>query len=296
MSTELNIPFYVEGAIYPSNSTPSVKDIIAGAQKSGFTTAILGLYHIGRPEVPGQSYGDIVFNNTLIITNGEYVGDKTWPEMVNSMPAGDLTTVCASIGGGGVKDYATLMNIYNTNGNSFSGTALEKNFTVFKEVFPTISIIDMDCEETYDEPSFVAFCQMLIGIGFKITFCPYTYESFWVKSLQALETSHPGAVLWWNLQCYDGGGNNNPADWQHYITQGIPGFNTDKFIIAGDWTNRTPQQVTEHLSAFKGETCIGGGFIWTLDAIINAYPNDILAGMQAYVNAIKEAFEISVSA
>ena len=43
----------------------------------------------------------------------------------------------------------------------------------FAATFPAIDGIDMDCEETYDVPSFAAFCKMLIGIGFGITFCPY---------------------------------------------------------------------------------------------------------------------------
>ena len=88
-----------------------------------------------------------------------------------------------------------------------------------------IALIDMDVENTYDQTSFVAFCQMLAGIRFGITFCPYGSVSFWVNSLAAFNQSNPGAVKWWNLQCYDGGNLNDPAQWAQAIVTKIRTFN-----------------------------------------------------------------------
>jgi hypothetical protein len=139
-----------------------------------------------------------------------------------------------------------------------------------RETFPGISIIDMDCEETYNQESFVAFCQMLGSLGFDITFCPYNTQGFWINSLQQLNTSNPGLVKWWNLQCYDGGEGNDPAIWASAIQQQIPGFSTDGFILPGDWTDDSPSEVKQLMSTFKNDSSVGGGFIWTLDLIIDS--------------------------
>ena len=288
--SNLNIAVYAEGCMYPPAA-----DTIPQLKQSGFSTLILGLFHIGRNYSISspQIMGDIYFNNTLIISQGEYVGDSAWPGTINEAIGGSVTQISASIGGGGVMDYETIQKIYEENNNSFSGTNLETNFYQFKKTFPSISIIDMDCEETYDQASFVAFCQMLIGAGFGITFCPYTYQSFWVDSLEALNTSNPGAVKWWNLQCYDGGYGNDPQNWADAITQTIPGFNTNGFILAGDWTNDQPDGVKSLMQTFSDEKSVGGGFIWTLDNIINSYPSDPLTGMEAYTTAISTGLAVT---
>ena len=97
----------------------------------------------------------------------------------------------------------------------------------------------MDCEDMYDQPSFVAFCKLLIGMGFAITFCPAfsgaDYFKFWVGSLSELEKTNKGAVKWWNLQCYDGAEGNDPKVWANHITAQIREFSTDGFILASDW-------------------------------------------------------------
>ena len=94
-----------------------------------------------------------------------------------------------------------------TTTTPFCGTQLEKNCEVFRATFPAIDGIDMDCEETYDLPSFVAFSKMLAGMGFNLTFCPYDTNqmNFWTTALVQIEQAYPDVVKWWNLQCYDGG-------------------------------------------------------------------------------------------
>lgn len=295
--SRLNFAVYAEGCMYPNtNNKQSVQQTISQLQNSGFYTAILGLFHIGRNDNEIGAYqnpGDIYFNNTLVFSDGEFVGyrgygkDPSWPDLVASIKGGTVSTVCASIGGGGVFDYTTIAEIYHNNGNSFDKTNLEKNFRTMKTVLPDISIIDMDNEDNWtDVDSFVAFCKMLIDIGFAITFCPYTDKSFWTDSLKALNTSNPGAVKWWNLQCYDGGAPNDPATWASAITSAIPGFSTDGYILAGDWTNDTPAGVQALMSGFQKESCVGGGFIWTLDNIIEQNLSDPGKQMTAYVDAI----------
>ncbi len=297
----LNIAGYIQGAIYPnSNNTQPVSQTISDLQSSGLETVILGLAHIGRDYAinPIQITGDLYFNGTLIFSQGSYVGDASWPAEIDSLIGGSIKRVCLSIGGAGnvIYDFQTIMKIYQGNNNSFSGTNLEANFRKLKTTLPKISVIDMDCEETYDQASFVAFCQMLIGIGFEITFCPYRAQSFWTGSLAALETSNPGAVKWINLQCYDGGGSNDPANWAQQIKTALTTFDTDGFILAGDWSRfiyysngqpvywmgRSTADVQSHLHGFSSETCVGGGFIWTLDQIIDYQHNQSILPDPSY--------------
>src|SRR5690606_4837399 len=107
-----------------------------------------------------------------------------------------------------------------------------------------------DCEDNYDLPSFVAFCQLANSLGFDLTFCPYTYQQFWTSALQQLNNTNKGAMKWWNLQCYDGGQGNQPSQWAQAIAEAIPGFDTTAFIVAGDWTNDSPALVQSLMKSF----------------------------------------------
>lgn len=285
---------------------PTLEQNLFAITQAGWTSVILSLFHI-------DSSGDIIYNNPMIVQNGVYVGDAAWPEQVAQLKTNSLvTTVLASIGGGGVSDFSNIQTIYDNNNNSFNETPLQKNFQVFRQSFPAIDLIDMDCEDNYDQPSFVAFCEMLIEIGFGITFCPYQNKPFWTGSLTAIEQNYPGAVKWWNLQCYDGGAGNDPATWAAAIQKAIPGFNTDGFILAGDWSRLwngqywqgdCPNQVQSMLSPFKPESCVGGAFIWTIDDMINyaaiskQHPDSGSCGnveMPDYVVAIEDALATTI--
>lgn len=277
------IAVYAEGVMYPATASQSVHTTIDRLQQSGFNTPILGLFHIGRDYdiTPAQITGDIYYNDTLVISQGSYVGSSSWPGLVDSLVGGSVRRVCASFGGGGVLDFQTLKRIYQGNGNSYAGTNLQANLEVLRHMFPSISVIDMDCEETYDQPSFVAFCQLLIALGFKTSFCPYMNQGFWTGSLATLNASNPGKVAWWNLQSYDGGAGNEPGQWASAITAAIPGFDTAGYIVVGDWTNDSPSDVENLLRGFTNAPSLGGGFMWTLDDMISA------GTLDAYATAIQ---------
>jgi hypothetical protein len=301
------------GELYP----PNLANNMSALQTAGWTTIIVSLFHI-------DAAGNLGFNDTPIINNGQYVGSTDWPGQLKKLVQGSgstVTTLEASIGGWGVSDFANIQTIYQNNNKSFAGTLLQKTFQTFYTTFPVITLIDMDMENTYDQASFVAFCQMLIQIGFGITFCPYTMQSFWTASLAALNKSNPGAVKWWNLQCYAGGGGNDPQDWASAITSAIPGFNTNGFILASDWSRNLnqpssnpsswywegdcPPAMQNLLSNFATESCVGGAFVWNIDQILN-YASDQKkkpdpqpcgnVGMTDYVAAINKALGRSLGA
>ena len=277
-------------------------------QTAGWTSIILGMLH------PHAS-GDVWYNNTQILSGGSYIGRAAWPGELLKLNQSGKIRLLATVGGAPpwVDDFANIKSIYQKNKNSFAGTLLQRNFQVLFDTLPIISEIDMDVEETYDQPSFVAFCQMLNQIGFDITFCPYENDSFWTGSLKALNKTNPGAVRWWNLQCYAGGNRNVPQDWATEITNAIPGFNTTDFILASDWSRflakpasnpaswywdgDCPPAVQRSLAQLKA-TCVGGGFIWNIDQILGYAASqkekaDPIpcgnVGMNDYVTAITQA-------
>ena len=283
---------YGSGILYPSIS-PSLASTIKTA---GIDILIVWAFHV-------KATGDIAFNDTLIIsfdqTTGKsnYVGDANWPTVLSGLmgTGSTISQMEASIGGYTTNDFLNIKNIYNNNNNSFDNTPLKSNFELFKKTFPMITLIDMDAEGpdagNYDQDSFVAFCKMLIAsdIGFDITFCPYENNDFWVNSLQALNgTSNTGPVKWWNLQCYAGGGGNTGTEWAGYITQTIPAFNTDGYILVSDssryyntydqqWEGDCVPAFTDLMSSMKGETSVSGAFLWNIDQV-----EDYAASLKKY--------------
>jgi hypothetical protein len=291
---------------------PNLAKNMSAIQKAGWTTVIVSLFHI-------DASGNLGINDTMITNNGNYTGNPDWPGQLQQLlkgPGTTITTLEASIGGWDVQDFANVKTIYQKNKKSFDRTLLQKTFKTFFDKFPAIRLIDMDMENTYDQASFVAFCQMLIKIGFGITFCPYdqAQQSFWANSLAALNKSNPGAVKWWNLQCYAGGVGNDPKNWADAISKAIPGFNTKGFILASDWSRNLaqpdknpstwywegdcPPAVQQLLARYAKEPSVSGAFLWNIDQILN-YAADQkkkpdpqscgVVGMTDYVAAMKKA-------
>ncbi len=200
------------------------------------------------------------------------MADASWPGNVARLKrGGPVAQIYASFGGGdAVEDFATLQKIYEANGNSFGGTTLGQNFQALRNTFPAVGGIDMDCEDNYDRPSFVAFCRVLAGMGFGLTLCPYASEDFWTDALTAAERSGPGAVKWRNLQCYSGGAGNDPDARAQAVARALPGSPTGGFIVAGCAADEGPSQARAQVSGYAGGAGLGGGFIWNMDDILNS--------------------------
>ncbi|MCU0434827.1 MAG: hypothetical protein MUC87_15335 [Bacteroidia bacterium] len=285
-----NAVIYAGNALGPANISTNSLDIT----KSGFTTLILGLAHIGRgpgayEPVAGQQTGDIVFNNPsdgglIMISNGVYVGPSDWPQQLRGLMDGNITQIGLSIGGGGCLDYETIWSNFVVDGAISSDTVLYQNFAVLKQQFPCISFIDFDCEEfgsSYDMTynwveAVIAFGNMLKELGINITFCPYTNPFGWMKALKALYSPSEPTVLWMNLQCYDGGGDNNPTDWARVVSETIPGLDGAAFTVSGLWCcntskpycGSTPAQVEYSFECWVGQMKCTGGFIWNYDDVL----------------------------
>lgn len=302
MKNELIIAAYAEGAACP----PNLASNLSAIKSAGWTNLMVSLFQVSVS-------GDISINGMNLISKGKYIGDTAWPNQLTELKLGGTIKTLLATFGGWDSAFANIQEIYNAN-NTFEGTQLEQNCKVFRATFPMFDLIDMDVEYPDGQPAgaqecFIAFCKMWIAVGYNLTFCPYENMSFWTNSLIALEQSNPGAVKYWNLQCYAGGAANNPKDWAQAITTAIPGFDVSGYLMASDWTrfwNGTywdgacPSELTAFLESFTDEPSVGGGFIWTIDQILSYSsdaqehpdPNPCAADsdMEAYVAAIKNAF------
>lgn len=287
------LAMYIQGDIYPDGSN-NPGTVVTAITNSMLNTPILGLCHVNcsaatctNSQSPaGSSDGDITFNDTLIIRNGKYVGDASWPGTIKSLRAGQVTKIFASFGGYGVPDYARIGAIIKKYGTG-TDSPLYKNFACLKQELG-IDGIDFDDEDYYDQDTVVNFAKMLLGMGYEVTFCPYCNQQFWSGCINALGADK---VSWLNLQCYAGGKYNNPGDWTGL---GVP-------VVAGVCADCCCEQTTcssdDVGNAFKlwttgqgavssncwsgtasGKTALKGGFIWTY--------NEIADNLDQYVNAM----------
>lgn len=287
------LALYVQGDIYPSEGTDPAA-VVAAITGSKLTTPILALFHVNcstetcpnGQSPPGSQDGDITFNDTLIVRGGQYVGDSTWPGIIKSLRAGQVTRIFASFGGYGVPDYQRIGEIMAKYGTG-STSPLYQNFACLKQTLG-IDGIDFDDEDSYDQDTVVQFAKMLLGMGLEVTFCPYTMQSFWSGCIQALGTDN---VSWLNLQCYAGGKSNNPGDWTGIRVPVVAGVCAN--CCCPD-TTCSSQQVNDAYSLWttgkgsvssdcwegqvNGPANLAGGFIWTYA--------DIADNLPAYVDAM----------
>jgi hypothetical protein len=314
-------------------------------QKSGLTTVIDFALHVGRKGNGVQQWGDFVFNDGYpkesypFIRNGNFnpyndPAIKAWPNDLYTLKQSGVKEIFFSIGGWGgfpdypVKDFATVQYMLD-NGMK---NVLVENFTTFRDKFPAVDGFDLDCEEFGNSPSqfypdfyptkdshtvgqdtIVQLCEILFGLKFKVTFCPYGSAAIWQGSMQQLCTSKKGVVSWWNLQCYAGGSGNRSAlaGWlQKLAAVKLPndtpiGKNAAAYLVPGlSVQNQDPQWPNPQCPRGNDGMCqtfadmnkknkksygdLAGGFLWDLDGIAsNTTPcSGKVPTLGDYVNAI----------
>ena len=289
------LALYIQGDIYPSSGNDP-QQVVDSIVNSSLTTPILGLCHVncseetcpGGNSPAGSHDGDLTFNDTLIIRDGKYVGDPSWPETIKSLRAGQVSEIYASFGGYGVPDYsriAAIMKKYGTGHDS----PLNINFKCLKETLG-LDGIDFDDEDSYVVDTIVEFGNMLLSLDYKITFCPYGSKQFWSSCIEGLGASN---VQWLNLQCYAGGKGNNPADWADLGVPIVAGVGVD---CCCPQTNCSPTDIEAAFHAWTtgqgsvsgscwagtvGEsTDLLGGFIWTY--------HEIASDLDTYIDAMNQ--------
>lgn len=308
----MNIAMYAGDPLAPGQIDANLQ----ATKSAGWTTVILSFIHISDQRSNKPDGSILFFNETPIIENQQVLPPfQAWNASLAQLKQGStISKLYISVGGGdSVFDFATIRRIYQNNGSSFANTPLLKNLVWLHNSFPAIDGIDMDCEDAYDQASFVAFCKLVHDIGFnEITFTPFTNPDFWIGSLQQIHNSAWGlnAVKWFNLQCYafpPAPPLPIPGVWADLIKQRMPEFNTNNFILAGawaryktgsgSWDKDCPGVVEDRIKNFlqNAHKSLDGGFIWNMDGMLQTANDPSGCGtiktMEDYYKAIWEAME-----
>ncbi len=257
--------------------------VINDLRNSGFTTVFLWSIHI-------EDNGDLVYNDIPIVKNGAYVGaDADWPARLATLKTAPTSVkrVEVSIGAWGVPDFERMAKLANGTAagcgttvvcGTGSGSILYRNFQALKTATGA-DAVNFDDESHYNVADTTTFGQMLIGLGYKITFAPYTNQSFW----KGVKDNLGASVDRIYLQVYDGGAGNNPATWNTAMGMTVmPGLWTKhgSGCSAGD----SPAQVNTRMAGWKTSAGISGGFLWLYDDIQACWAQGTTAQYAAAIN------------
>ena len=289
---------YCSGDLGPGTITSDSIDTI---RLSGLTTVILWAVHIGRPQISGQQYGDLIFNNApdLFVSQGKFNPGSSsaiaaWPGQIAQLmqAPSKVSKILFSIGGWGVEDFTSIQYML---GHGLKKVLVE-NFAVLRSAFPSVAGIDLDCEEDVLRDVIVAFSEILFEAGFFVTFCPYINPSYWRDCMHALWQGGK-KISWWNLQCY-AGGNYNRSDltpWLDALGSVVPKGMAASYLMPGLAVQGTESDGQcpngpggmQATFAAMSDPSLRGGFLWNFDGIVaNTTPCPGGSGLADYVGAI----------
>ncbi|GIP24186.1 hypothetical protein [Paenibacillus sp. J22TS3] len=226
-------------------------------RSSGYTTVMLWTIHV-------NSNGDLVYNDQLVVSQGKYVGRAAWPSELASLKQAPTSVkrIEISIGSADVNDFHNIKSLIASQGTGTS-SILYKNFSALKTALGA-DAASFDDEDLYDVNTSVSLGNMLSGLGYKITLCPYSNVTYW-KSIKTQLGSKVDRVY---LQVYSGGSWNDPATWSKNLGMPVmPGLDS-KTPTYGN----TPSQVQSRMTNWKSSAGITGGFMWLYDDMLK-YPN-----------------------
>ncbi len=224
-----------------------------------------------------QPDGSLHYNDSPLAKDGKTIPDVAQPiaDLIAAARKAKLVgSVWFSIGAGGVSDFANIQTILKTGGK-----AVDNLYANFQAVYDLgADGFDLDYEENLIDPVGL-ISQLSVDLnqrmGARLTYCPYYGTSFWIDCLnatyKALKTQ---PVIAFNLQCYSGGGGNDPRTWTQAIKAAGPVTgvtNPDTFVrpgmaVAGSASMPalTPLQMTQQLNHWDAP----GGWIWNSQDVI----------------------------
>jgi hypothetical protein len=255
---------------YSAGIPPAEQVLLVGP--SGFNTVILWTIHV-------DAQGNLTYNDPTdnVVTNGVFnPAFKSLGAEVLLLKAAGVQKVLIGIGSGGGTnaDFTNIVNLMNAG----QGKALQASFSALQAGLNTDGF-DFDIENFNFDDNQVGpvgdFAGLLSTINGKstITFCPYNNEGWWVEVLQYIyqKNNNSQLVSWFNLQCYAGGGTNQPQNWVATLAAATNTGVTSPaaFIVPGYWcTNdygpgNSPAQIQDIFAGLtKTDPGINGGFIW----------------------------------
>ncbi|KAK4141251.1 uncharacterized protein C8A04DRAFT_31229 [Dichotomopilus funicola] len=249
-----------------------LKSNTTALQTSGFNTLII--FGVGV-----LANGDIMYysntpgsSDTLIASNGTYVGGDTLAAKVRSFKEAEETThgdddVAATGDVDRVEISMNAQNIRELMSTTTAESILYQNFVALKEAW-ALDAVNNDDESIYDTASTVAFAKMLGTAGYRYTIAPYTRTSFWAGVVSGANSDDSGGeegkVLdRVYLQLYDGGAGNRPGDWQTALGMKVVPI----LWVVNDSKpqfGQTPAQAGERFAQWKEQDGVAGGG-WVLE-------------------------------
>ena len=228
---------------------------ITKLRQSGFTYLILFNVHVD-PD------GTLKTDGETICKDGEYVFHETQPyyqeDIANlKTEPTSITRIEICIGGWGNDSYGNIKNLINSQGTGTT-SILYKNFKAPKQAVPEIDAVNNDQEQDYDVTTAAKFHIMMYNLGYKTTFAPYTYLSYWQSLNDQIRKSKPKAVERVMVQCYDGGaGNlNSVGSWTFTgVSERHPGL----LNYSNDWS---VERNLAQFQSWKDQGVATGGFVW----------------------------------
>ncbi len=273
------IQFYGSGLFqdaYPNPTVPYATQL-AQIQKSPFNRCVLWALHV-------QTNGDFYYNDTPMVQNGKFVTSTDPTKGVNP----DLASLLSQVkSGGNVGKILFSIGPFQSDFDHIVANlaSARANFAALKAALP-IDGIDFDYEGNYGDQDATNLANLTTllykDLGLEVTYCPYTYESFWLSCLAQVYQKNKNVQLVsaFNLQCYDGGTGNDPAQWAAEISSyGSPLGIADPitFIFPGFWVahagaksgmGQCPSEMQSTFTALQPEGVVGG-WVWNSGDIFN---------------------------
>ncbi|MER5266123.1 lysyl endopeptidase [Actinosynnema sp. NPDC002837] len=275
-------------AVYVDGPYPGTEETAAELAASGFDTAILWSLHV-------HENGDLYYNENLIVSEGEYCGDEGWPTWVASLktrPDSKVGRVEVSIGSYGAADWENIESLVlrrSDDGGTGPDSILYRNFKALQDEL-RVDALNSDDESCYDVDSTVEFARMAEGIGYrKFTFVPYEEVDYWKEVARELGSLVDRVYL----QCYAGGGDNDPAEWVGELGLAVdPGLWCKHGSVCRE--GDSPEEVGQALREMGTTTPIYGGFMWRYsDMRLCSKPGQTVADYAAAINSATGAKDVS---
>lgn len=245
------------------------QSVVDDLKASGFNTIMIWAVHVWEN-------GDLYLNDLLVCKDGAYVGEQSWIDNWQSLKQGDtsINRIEISVGAWGSGAFDNIKKHIDSYGTG-SDTVLYKNFQALINATGA-DAVNYDDEKTYDVASSVAFGQMCVQMGAKVTLCPYTNTSYW----QSVKNQLGSDVDRVYLQCYAGGAGNNPGTWQNILGMKV---------IPGLWClhsggGLTASAVQSQMTTWKNDYDIAGGFMWLYDDIQKLSSPNLTADYASAIN------------
>lgn len=199
----------------------------------------------------------MTFFGTPIYTNGSYVGPAGWPAKIRSLKHNSSSNYNSSITrlqfclAGPYGTYKKYMSEHGTG----ESTAWYRNWVQVRQDMD-IDAIDFNDENSYDSNSLIQLGEMMSRIGYRVTLCPYNNQNVW-RSVKAKLGDKVDAI---NLQCYDGGRNNDIRTWNTYFggLKVTPLF----WTLHADGTGDTYKTAEEKVRGWKKAAQITSAGAW----------------------------------